>query len=230
MKVTRFSEMARSIQAGWKPEWRGPAFDTMRQIMSRSLNTVIGLEASAHVWRNQGRLTSKGLQDEIRAYAKQHVLPDLKQSADELAAARADIATRRAQLAIPTPDPADTAGMALRGEMRTWLRSLPSGERLAALLSENADERLLQAALEVPPGMAGLTEQTRGEVQATIVERKYQAPLAEIEQMGEAANTAGAAIETSLYQLRREASFDENQPGVFDLWMEEASKSGEAAA
>jgi hypothetical protein len=90
------------------------------------------------------------------------------------------------------------------------------------LTNENVDQRLLLAALEVPPAMAGMTDQMRGHVQDHILKQKHGRELSRFEQLGEGIEVVRAAIDTALYQLRQETGFGEKQDGHFDVWMKAA--------
>jgi len=221
---TRYTEITRSLRGRWKPSWSGSgSFSQLRIAFDESLNAVGKLCDEAASVTSLGKYSPDGLNDEIRRLAKGDAIPVLRRAARAVEKAQSATRAKRDTLALPAIDPADAAGGALRTEMRAWLRSLPRAEALATLLHDNVDQRLLQAALEVPPAMAGLTDDTRGHVVQRILEQQHGPELAHVNELDEAAELTNAAIGVALFQLQRETGFSESNAAGFDAWMEAAS-------
>lgn len=225
-----FNEIKKTLEGRWKPAWSVEVrLHPAARAYKTSLNAVTSLKIKANGLRHSGKFSETGLQEEVRAYAKAETVPALKQSAQLIEQIRTGLAERRAKLAIPTPDPTNAAQAMVRSEMRGWLRTLSGPQRMAALLAETADERMLQAAIEAPAIMSGLTEDDIEKVQANRLQVKHGPELARIDELSEAVDVAGSAVQISLYELRKDAGFNANDDALFDKWMGEASDEAENA-
>src|SRR5690242_5832029 len=149
---TLYEEMTKELQSRWKATWQGDTFAQLRNALDESLFAVGRLGEKAESLRAGGRYSQQGLNDEIKELAKKDVVPVLLRATRSVQSAQSMVRSKRGSLALSaTDDPHDSSASLLRMEMRAWLKSLPRAEVLALLLAETADQRLLQAALEVPP-------------------------------------------------------------------------------
>jgi hypothetical protein len=222
--LSRFQQIVKTfLNDRWRPVWSSdPALNGLESAMRDSLNSVAQLSLKKEELKNSGRFSNAGLTEETRLLARTSAVPALRKATEAVDAANADIERQRNALVVSAPDPLDMAGALLRSEMRAWLKSLPTAQAMQMLMDDNADERLVMAALETPPAMAGLTDQTRGMLQNHILMTKHCQELARLEQIKSAAEVVNAAVGTSLYQLRQEIDFAENQLAQFDEWMKAA--------
>lgn len=222
--TSTFLDARKAVEERWNPGWKGDfLYGRMQARMHASLNAVADLLGDAETKRKSGKYTKQGLADEVRAFAKTKTAPVLIEARKEVEYVRGEVRRRKSKLVRPTPDPGDVTGAILRSEMRTWMRSRPMHETIALLLAENADERLLEAALEVPPQMAGLTAEVKADVESHLLQQRHSDQLSRIDELAQAAELLSAAVEIGLYQLRQEAGFGENDTTAFDSWMQQAS-------
>jgi hypothetical protein len=227
---TQFTEIRKTLRSSWKAAWGGEeTFPKLEAAMNAALNAIVKLGEEKSQLQSSGRLSVKGLRDEVRAMARSNTVGPLHRAAHAVEAVKADMAQRRKICETPNVRPEDTAGTVLRGEMRAWLRTLGPGQLVATLLDEEADGRLVLAALEAPPGMSGLTAQMQAQVRERNVARTHGPELQKLEQLEDACTLVEAAITTSLYQLRQEADFPENNLAEFDIWMDSATTEIERA-
>jgi hypothetical protein len=220
---TRYSEITKSLQGRWKSSWSDAAFSQLRTAFDTSLNAVAALTDKASSLSATGKYSPTGLADEIKGIAKDSTIPVLRRAAYAVDKTKLATKNKRNTLALPKADPSDFSGAVLRAEMRTWLKSLPLAEVLGHLLNDNVDQRLLLAALEVPPAMTGLTAETRGHVVEHVLTQQHGPELARLNELDDAAEVANAAVGVALFQLRREVGFSENNASGFDAWMAAAS-------
>lgn len=221
---TRFTEIQKSLRGRWRPEWsKNSTFSRAEGALNGALHAVNGLCAKNDALKSSGRYSPQGLRDEIRMFAQKETVPELRRAAHAVEVSQTEIRNKRASLVLPKSDPNDISGAILRGEMRNWLRTLPQAEAVRFLTDDNVDDRLLTAALEVPPAIVGLTDQVRGHIEAHLLNQRHSAELDRLQEFEEVIGVANAAIGVSLYQLRRETDFGENETAQFDAWMQAAS-------
>jgi hypothetical protein len=106
---------------------------------------------------------------------------------------KADAAAKRASFKIPEFDKTDAVGELKRQELRTFVRNLPSGERVAALDTLGEDGVL--AVLDAPPALSGIPADRHQFVRTRYLESKFGPQLRELELVDED-NTAFEAAAT----------------------------------
>jgi hypothetical protein len=163
----------------------------------------------------EGKLSEKGLDEAVRAHYAAKLIPDLRRAAWESEKTVADIATQRARLCHVEFDRTDIAATLLRGEMRTHLRSMSQGERVAAI-TQNSHFRA--AAFEGPATLSGLSEDTRSELKRRIGLEEHPHEAAQLEEAEEAVAVANAAIGMVAGALRTSGGFEGNDQ-AFESWM-----------
>lgn len=216
--TTRYDEIATTLRSRWKPIWAGSdAFAQVQNAFGSSLKAGKELTEAATNLRASGRFTRDGLNDEIRAVAAREVVPVLRRAINTVEFARSEFQTRKRNLAIPKPDSSDVVAASLRTEMRAWLKSLPKGEMMKVLLQKDVDTRLLQAAVEAPAPMAGLSEEARQTVLDHALRTAHGTELSRIEELADATALAESAVGVAKYQMQQETGFD-HQSNTFDQW------------
>jgi hypothetical protein len=83
--------------------------------------------------------------------------------------AKADAAAKRANFKLPAHDKTDIVGEQKRQELRTFLRNLPSSERVAALDTLGNDGVL--AVLDAPPALSGIPADRHEFIKTRYLER-----------------------------------------------------------
>jgi predicted kinase len=220
---TRYSEMQKNLKARWRPEWSSdPGLAEVAGIFHRLFQVTDFVASQGENLRASGKFSTQGLTEEVRAIAKRDAVPAILRAAQLIEAARAEIAAKRAGLALPKADPTDAAGAVLRAEMRTYLKAMPRGEAVAKLMAPDVDERLLIAAIEVPAAMLGPLGDARPELEAHVLEARHAAAVKRLEEREEAIDLANAALAISSYQIRQETNFPEGAIIQFDGWMRTA--------
>jgi hypothetical protein len=155
----------------------------------------------------------------LRAHYAAKLIPDLRRAAWELEKTVADIATQRARLCHVELDRTDIAATLLRGEMRTHLRSMTQGERVAAI-TENRQFR--EAAFEGPATLSGFSEETRSELKRRVGLEEHPHEAAQLEEAEEAVAVANAAISMIAGALQTSGGFEGNNQ-AFEKWMTSSS-------
>lgn len=107
------------------------------------------------------------------------------------------------------------------------MRSLPGTQAAQVLLTEDVDDRMLQAAFEAPAIMSGLTEELRKTVLKEVTQRKFGPELEKVGTMEEALAEGRAALQISLYQMRQELHFKKEDDAGFNKWIKEITAATE---
>lgn len=192
------------VLAGRFPE--GVAAQPAKIALTRTLAVYDDFRAQHTKIADNKNLSPIGRQDAMRKYVseKAHELHRARKSVETM---RQKLTERRAKLAPAAPDKADMSAAILRSEMRTMLRGMSTGQRMALLLSPNPDPMLLQAVLEAPDFASGMNPQTRELVTAAVIEKTHPGALAAIEQVEEAIEVVNAATRVAFDTVRAAAEF-----------------------
>jgi hypothetical protein len=102
-------------------------------------------------------LSPQGKQARMREWFETDAAPTLRAARQAAQAARTALAQTRANLSTSKIDKTDIAGAVVRGEIRSWLRGLDPAAR-TALITTGGSPEILQAILEAPPVLTGLSE------------------------------------------------------------------------
>ena len=205
---TNFSEMRKALQGRWKQSWYQVSFLVpVTQAFNSSLSVVEVLMAKSAEMRASKKYSELGYREEVRALALDNVVPILKRNEATIRAAYRELQARKARLALPKPDPTNAAEASIRSEMRALLRERSPAQAMQLLVSADVDPRMIQAVLEAPPLMSGLTEDAVDTVREQVQKRSFGAELALIEDYEEALTLANSANQIARYQLRQEAQY-----------------------
>lgn len=191
-----------------------PAFDAI----SRALDTHTKIRAKALDVSKDTHRTALGKRDVMQKYVGEnaHELVRARKAGDTL---RAKIAERRAKLLPAAPDPSNVASAMLRSEIRQMLRGMKNhGDRLKALLATDADTTFLEAVLEAPNAMSGITDDQRELIQTSAMERLHPGALAAIEAAEEAIELVDVAARVVFETARDAGEFPTNS--VFSTFVE----------
>lgn len=161
------------------------AFAPAKQRMDRVLDIPGELRSELQKITRDNNLTDLGKRDAMRKIAAEKFAPELALSKASIRAMRANLTAWRERLKPATPDKSDPAAIALRGELRGVLRAAARGERIKLLLAAGADPMMQAAALEAPNVLSGITDDVRGQLETTVIERTRPGELAKIEEAEE---------------------------------------------
>jgi hypothetical protein len=123
-----------------------------------------------------------------------------KKGLDGVQGERAALATRR-------PDKSDLFAEMQRQEVRTWLRSLPEGERMSVALSSK-DPSVRDAILMAPAAMSGLQADVRDHVLTAVLEEAHGPRLRALDETQQAYELLDAAVKTAENFARADAGMD----------------------
>lgn len=127
------------------------------------------------------KLSTVGRRAALAQVVRAELMPDLAKATRPVRKALGYAASQRAALEDPVRvDPTDAVGEMRRQEIRGYLRSLSSHERLSAAHQLIRDDAGAAAILDAPPTLSGLPEQFYGELRAEVADRVNGPKLAEI--------------------------------------------------
>jgi hypothetical protein len=161
-------------------------------------NTAKGIRANR-------RLSPQGHAEEVQAAARKGPLEFLALTRKQLRDERGNLEKRRANLQIKAPDPANLASAIERMEVRTYVRSMSPGERVTTLLNPDCDDRILEAVLNAPAPLAGVTTFHQNLVRDIMLERKFGPELKIIADEADELEVTSVAVNLAEQELRREA-------------------------
>lgn len=162
--------------------------------------------------RGNAHLSPIGQQEQIRAMASGAPLGHLRQIRSRAAGMTADVANLRKAIAPPAPDRSDLFGESQRAELRAFVRSLPEGKRLRAVMD---DPSLTEAVLLAHPALSGLSTNSEDGapsqfdlVRDKYLETKFGAQLHGIEAREEVLANLNAAIAIATQDFCRETGIE----------------------
>ncbi len=215
--------ITKTLRSRWKPEWSSrPDLRKLSGYFNKTLTFIEALPAQKRDLAKPGDLSPKGLNEAVRRVAAEKVVPDLRRAAWEAEKTRNGVRNERLKLAVPTPDKTDIASALLRQELRTYLRSMEHGARIAAVI---ADRAFLEAAMEGPAALSGLTDDMRVNLQDRLIDQAHGPAVAAMDETREAIKLVEAAIEVAANVVRTEGDFASD--AQFNNWMKTASAAVE---
>lgn len=200
-------------------QWAGreePIFGTLRDAYDRALGAAAGFEAKRDEVKKSDKLTPKGIADELSNFARREVIPALAAATKvAIPAAKREIDKRRDLLVTEGPDKSDLVGALLRQEMRTYLRSLSTNERLAML--RDPDPVIALAVIEAPAPLSGVTQETHGSLVEKAIEALHPGELAAVTAIEKATETTERATGATKSVVAKALQMSERD---IDQWIE----------
>ncbi len=175
--------------------------------MNRALTVHEAVHAQHATVAKDGKLTALGRQAEMRRHVAEKAAPHLYQSQKSVALLSAKVAAWRSRLQPPAPDKADASRAVLRADARVMLRGMSVSARAALLLADDADPLLIEAALEAPAALSGLTNPIREQLLESYLEKNHGPELRKIEEADAALELATVAVQVSTTTLRAACEF-----------------------
>jgi hypothetical protein len=102
----------------------------------------------------------------------------------------------RAQMCPVRPDKSDTVGEMRRASIRTFLRSLPQGERMR-LAQTTTDREIVEAILHAPAELTGLPREVHAAIVDKEIEVLHGARLAQLKTLETAYEETDAALQVA---------------------------------
>jgi hypothetical protein len=175
----------------WGPE--SPRLLAAKVALERVLDANDAVRAQHAKIGSDPKLTAIGRQDAIRRYVIDKAAEEQYRAVRSVAEMRARVDRWRKELSPKAPDKSDVTAAVVRSEMRQMLRSMTPNARAAMLTSADVDPTLIQAVLEVPNSLSGITDRIRADVVKAAISRSYPKQLTEIEQCEDAIALVDAA-------------------------------------
>ncbi|RVD54540.1 MULTISPECIES: hypothetical protein [unclassified Mesorhizobium] len=209
-----------ALKSRWLPEWSRRS-DLVRLSASffKALDVIDLMPKTRSDMGQPGNLSEKGLNESVRAFAAEKVIPDLRRAMWTAEKTANGIKNDLSKLAIPRQhDKTDVAGAMLRAEIRTMLRGMDQGERLGLIMEDPA---FLAAAFEGPAALSGLTEDLRNETERRLIEQNHAPAMEAMNSAREAVDLTQAAIEMAVGAVKAAGAFGNDHH--FSSWMQTAS-------
>lgn len=195
-----------------------PALQPALAAITRALDVHTKMRTKAADVAKDTHRTPLGKQDVLRKFVGEnaHEVLRIRKTVDVM---RTKLTERRAKLMPAKADPSNVASAVMRMEMRQMLRGIKNpGERLRLLLDNDADTSMLEAALEAPNAMSGITDQMRELITTSVIERNHPGALAQIEKAEEAIELVDVAARVAFNTARDAAEFPND--AVFSKFVE----------
>jgi hypothetical protein len=154
---------------------RIPQDNTWHNAAATAFSAVAAFRTKVDQIKSDKRYSAQGHLEEIRAAAKAGPLAYFESLRQDVAAERAKLAGRREHFELPVLDRDDVVGALNHQEIRSYLRSLPIGERI----KEAASDPVIAAAAQAAPGaLSGLDADAMARSKAFLVDHLFGAELA----------------------------------------------------
>lgn len=122
-----------------------------------------------------GKWTPDGVRDQLVSHIRAKIAPAVNEHRMDIAAAKDIAAAQRAALGRRQIDRADVVGEMQRAEIRAYLRTLPSNDRVQAALL--ADAAIRDAILTSPAALSGLDDEVYARVREAAIEAEQRGEL-----------------------------------------------------
>lgn len=192
-------------------KWTDAKFQPIKTAMEAALDARDAVRAEHAKIAADTRLTGEGRRDATRAFVADKPALAVRLARASAERVRGKLKAAREKLAPPKPDKTDLAAAVMRSELRGMLRAMTASARIAAVLSPNADDMLLQSVLDAPNVATGIDQETRERVYAAAVERAHPGELAKIQEVEDALELLDAAVGVAVEDMRSAAGFPDKR-------------------
>jgi len=196
----------------WSAEPKpGSTLERLQAAYLAGIESFDRIETRAREHAASGRFTPAGAKQATLQSALNDAVPSLYRARQTIKIAKAEVEALRSKITPLQPDKTDLAAAMLRAEMRDWLRSKPQAERDSYISKnlERLDPQMLQAVIEVPIEMTGISGTQRN----ILVERELQArhgeTFTEIKELERGIELAERSVEASRDEVRKETGVDQ---------------------
>jgi hypothetical protein len=157
-----------------------------------------------------GFLTPAGKRAKLTEALTKQFARDMRDARAPIEAAAKDIELLRGNIKPVQVDRTDVVAAMERAEIRAFIRSLPSADKIAALLN-HADPKILDAVLDAPAALSGVPEQHYAAAKEAREEQLFGPQLKEIEALQAVVDEASAAATIARGDLRSVTALDERE-------------------
>ncbi|AWN47152.1 hypothetical protein DK419_13195 [Methylobacterium terrae] len=186
-----------------------PYTDSLKRLIETTGDMSAQFHAMATKLGRNPDLTPVGQRAELSKYLKGDFAPRFAAVTRPLRKAQGYAKAQRAGFKPPPIDRTDPIGEMRRQEMRSYLRSLPPGERTAAAYALAEDPEGASAIIDAPALLSGILPHQQNEIrerhEAAEIERKHGPALAALEAQEEDYEWA-SALATVVRNEMQEAS------------------------
>ena len=166
---------------------KSPAAAGLVRSMTRIVAAVDSFDAGAKELKSDPNWSDVGRRKQLAQLAAAQS-ESFRYTEQAIETARSHINTRRAAMR-PKRDPNDLVGEMRRQELRTFIRSLPAGERVQAVF---ADPTVADAVADALPALSGLTPEQASHIADHVMRQHPEA--ADLAAIDEAARAWAAAV------------------------------------
>jgi hypothetical protein len=179
-----------------------------RELVSTAFGISKTLQEKAAAIMADPDLSAPGKAKRVRELAMGAPVEHLRQLRSRAAAMSADITNQRAAMRPPTPDKTDVYAELQRRELRDHVRSLPTEQRLRAIMQDDA---ISEAILGAHHALSGLSTEQRDQVRKGYTERHFGEQLRQVEARQEILDTVNAAVSIASSQFAKVGGLDEQE-------------------
>jgi hypothetical protein len=157
-------------------------------------------------------LTAAGRSAKLTDSLTKQFARDMRDARAPIEAAAKDVERLRGNIKPTAVDRTDVVAAMERAEIRAFIRGLPSGDKIAALLKQ-ADPKILDAVLDAPAALSGVPEEHYARAKTAREEQLHGPQLREIDALKAVVDEANAAATIARADLAAvvemdQASFD----------------------
>jgi hypothetical protein len=160
--------------------------------------------------RSSGKLTEKGVADEVGRFGRSDIVPALVKGTVAIKRAKDAVAAKRAQLTAPALNKADAVSFLKRESIRDSIRNMPRGQRDELLVRDldKLSTHVLQAVLEdevlpwVQESDKLVSDKTRDAIGMQLIRASHPAAIAELAEMERAIEYAEPTIDKAAAEIQ----------------------------
>lgn len=151
--------------------------------------------------KNNPELTPLGRKKQAIAYVNSNATLRFRDAGAAIAAGKERIAEIRTGLSVQV-DKGDIAGAIVRAQIRDRLMTMDAPHKAAKLRAGDFDRQTLDAILEAPAFLSGVTEEQHMSAMNAVLRQRSPDAVAEIEAIGEAIDALESAVTATRTTVR----------------------------
>lgn len=210
-----------TVKSRWLPNYeRRGGLLPVHQTFHRLLAACDELKGESAKLSNNAHLSESGRTEAARTFVATNTVPTLVRAKVAVERAEHRLADSRTALLPHASAPTEVSGAIRRSEIRGMLADLEPAKRIAILFDPAADNRLIEAVVEMPVVLSGLTGEQHSRLLESYVARTHPAESARLDEEAGALQVAKAAIRIAHDGIRDAVNM---QPRAYDDWLAKAS-------
>jgi hypothetical protein len=196
-------------------EWNTRPGTTMAAL-EQSFLTVIDTAPKVSARRSElkatGKYTDAGIVEQLTSAALEQMRP-LRRARNIVGRAKAELAERRAQLKLKSPDRTDIVGGMERQEIRSWLRSLSQEERDKIFNGggERVDPAIAEAVISAPSELCGVAPSNLELMKRRALEAQFPGEAEDLAELEEAIVLVERAVQVNTDEIVKEFGIPKDQ-------------------